>query len=115
MVVVGVPVTVHGAQSYFDAPVLIVIRVPAVIWTRSAAETVAVTVEPLLAKAEIETFTAGDVPPATALVAVVVAELVMDVMVLEPVPSIASVMRVFELLNVLTVADNCASHVPLGQ
>ena len=115
MVVVGVAVTVHGVQSNFDAPVLIIIRLPTLIWARSAAETVAVTVLPLLAKGKIETFTAGDIPPATALVAVVVAELVMDVIVLAPVPSIASVMRVFELLNVLAEADNCAVHEPLAQ
>jgi hypothetical protein len=108
-------VTVHGAQLYFDAPVLIVTEVPTVIWARSAAETVAVTVLPLLEKEVMEIFTAGTVVPATALVAVVVAALVMDVIIIEPVPSIASVIRVFELSNVFAVAYNWAVHVPLGQ
>lgn len=108
-------ITVHGSQSYLGKPVATLSLELTEIFDQSAADTVAVTVLPDLAKPVIDTELAAPLLPGTAPLACTVAALV-RVTVLLPVPSNTSVMRAFELSNILFAeADNCAVHDPLGQ
>jgi hypothetical protein len=103
-------VTVQGLQLYFVAPVAILSKVPTASLAKSAADTVAVTVLPDFARAVIETDAAAPLVPGTVPLACTVAELLMELMIAGPVPSIASVIAAFEVSK--EAADNSVPEPP---
>ncbi len=108
--------TVQGLQLYFVAPVEILSCVPTDSFAKSLADTLAVTVFPVLLNALITAVAAAPLAPGIVLAACIVAALVMELMATGPVPSIASVIAVFDVSKTLALFDKAAAHPdPDGQ